>query len=93
MSDKNRKKEVLKLVREKIGKLPAGFIAGAAIGGALYFYSTKKTSKRGKETGAILKLAKLAAPYVIIAFLEKMADSYDKQSEPKEVIDVEAEEV
>ncbi len=84
----NKKEKVLKVVKEKASKLPLGFIVGAAIGGGLYIYASK--SKATKATNVIINLAKLAAPYVIIAFLDKMVDAYD-EGKVREVVDVEAE--
>ncbi len=83
-----KKDKVLKIVKEKASKLPIGFIVGAAIGGGLYLYATK--GKATKSVNAITNVAKLAAPYVIIAILDKIVDNYDSKR-GNEVVDVEAE--
>ncbi len=84
----NKKEQVLKMVKEKASKLPLEFIVGAAIGGGLYYYASK--SKVTKTTNVINNVAKLVAPYVIIAFLDKLADVYDERKE-RNIVDVEAE--
>lgn len=84
----NKKEKVLQIVKEKASRLPLGFIVGAAIGGGIYYYASK--SKATKATSVINNLAKLAAPYVIIAFMDKMVDSYEKEK-GREVVDVDAE--
>lgn len=71
------KKQAIQAFKKKAPKLPVGFIVGAVIGGGLFLYASKN---RGTKTvNAITNVAKLAAPYVIIAILDRMVDSYETQ--------------
>ena len=74
-TEKDKKDKVIQVVKEKFSRLPLGFIIGAAIGGGLYLYATK--SRGSKSVNAITNVTKLAAPYVIIAILDKLVDSYE----------------
>ena len=88
----NQRKEVIRVLKSKASKLPIGFIVGAAIGGGLYFYSTKnRSSKSSKSTNAITNMAKMVAPYVILAFLDKIVDYYEDGQCKINVEEVEAE--
>ena len=69
-TEKDKKDKVIQVVKDKFSKLPLGFIIGAAIGGGLYLYATK--SRGSKSVNAITNVAKLAAPYVIIAILNHL---------------------
>lgn len=69
------KKEVIQTIKKKAFRFPLGFIAGAAIGVGLFIYSNK--NKGTKAVNTITNVAKLVAPYVIIAILDKIADSYE----------------
>lgn len=87
-AENDKKREVIQVVKEKFSKLPLGFIIGAAIGGGLYLYSTKRVG--AKSVSALTNLAKLAAPYVIIAILDKLVENYDEKQKRK-IEDVEVE--
>lgn len=69
------KKEAIQKLKKKASKLPLGFIVGAAIGGGLFLYSTR--NKGSKTVNAVTNVAKLVAPYVIIAILDKMVENYE----------------
>lgn len=88
-SNQNQRKEVIRVLKNKASKLPIGFIVGAAIGGGLFLYSTRK--KGTKSSNAITNLAKIVAPYVIIAILDKMVDNYDNERSAINIEEVEAE--
>ncbi len=91
METESKKVNAIRLVKEKFSRLPLGFIVGAAIGGGLYLYATKSRSTKGsKSVNAITNVARLAAPYVIIAFLDKLVDTYDA-SRSRETEDADAE--
>lgn len=82
------KNEAIQKLKKKASKLPLGFIVGAAIGGGLFLYSTR--NKGSKTVNAVTNVAKLVAPYVIIAILDKMVENYEvNRSTPIE--DAEAE--
>ncbi|MFV0391575.1 MAG: hypothetical protein ACK5KP_06815 [Paludibacteraceae bacterium] len=85
----NKTNEVVQHLKNKVSKLPVGFIVGVAAGGGLLLYATR--NRGSKTTNAITNLAKLAAPYVIIAILDKFADSYD-QKQDRVIEDVELDE-
>ena len=87
-TENDKKSEVIRVIKDKFSKLPFGFILGAAIGGGLYLYATK--NKGTKRFNAITNVARLAAPYVIIAILDKLVDNYDA-NRSREIEDVEAE--
>lgn len=69
------KNEAIQKLKKKASKLPLGFIVGAAIGGGLFLYSTK--NRGSKTVNAVTNVAKLVAPYVIIAILDKMVENYE----------------
>lgn len=69
------KNEAIQKLKKKASKLPLGFIVGAAIGGGLFLYSTR--NKGSKTVNAVTNVAKLVAPYVIIAILDKMVENYE----------------
>ena len=69
------KNETIQKLKKKASKLPLGFIVGAAIGGGLFLYSTK--NRGSKTVNAVTNVAKLVAPYVIIAILDKMVENYE----------------
>ena len=69
------KKEAIQKLKKKASKLPLGFIVGAVIGGGLFLYSTK--NRGSKTVNAVTNVAKLVAPYVIIAILDKMVENYE----------------
>lgn len=82
------KNEAIQKLKKKASKLPLGFIVGAAIGGGLFLYSTR--NRGSKTVNAVTNVAKLVAPYVIIAILDKMVENYEvNRSTPIE--DAEAE--
>ena len=82
------KKEAIQKLKKKASKLPLGFIVGAVIGGGLFLYSTR--NRGSKTVNAVTNVAKLVAPYVIIAILDKMVENYEvNRSTPIE--DAEAE--
>ena len=82
------KNEAIQKLKKKASKLPLGFIVGAVIGGGLFLYSTK--NRGSKTVNAVTNVAKLVAPYVIIAILDKMVENYGvNRNTPIE--DVEAE--
>ena len=87
-TEKDKKDKVIQVVKDKFSKLPLGFIIGAAIGGGLYLYATR--SKGTKSVNAITNMAKLATPYVIIAMLDKLVDTYET-SRNREIEEAEAE--
>ncbi len=79
------KKEIVDTLKKKASKLPLGFIIGAAVGGGLFLYSTRN---RGSKTfNAFTNVAKLAAPYVIVAILDKVVENYEgnRRNEIEEV--------
>ena len=69
------KNEAIQKLKKKASKLPLGFIVGAAIGGGLFLYSTR--NRGSKTVNAVTNVAKLVAPYVIIAILDKMVENYE----------------
>lgn len=69
------KNEAIQKLKKKASKLPLGFIVGAVIGGGLFLYSTK--NRGSKTVNAVTNVAKLVAPYVIIAILDKMVENYE----------------
>ena len=69
------KNEAIQRLKKKASKLPLGFIVGAAIGGGLFLYSTR--NRGSKTVNAVTNVAKLVAPYVIIAILDKMVENYE----------------
>ena len=69
------KKEAIQKLKKKASKLPLGFIVGAVIGGGLFLYSTR--NRGSKTVNAVTNVAKLVAPYVIIAILDKMVENYE----------------
>ena len=69
------KNETIQKLKKKASKLPLGFIVGAAIGGGLFLYSTR--NRGSKTVNAVTNVAKLVAPYVIIAILDKMVENYE----------------
>lgn len=82
------KNEAIQKLKKKASKLPLGFIVGAAIGGGFFLYSTR--NRGSKTVNAVTNVAKLVAPYVIIAILDKMVENYEvNRNTPIE--DVEAE--
>ena len=83
--------EAIRVTKEKLTRLPIGFIVGAAIGGGLYLYATKK--KRNKSGNFIINAAKIAAPFVITTILDRITDSYEAKLSEKENPVVEAEDV
>lgn len=87
-TEKPQKDKVIQVVKEKFSRLPLGLIVGVAIGGGLYLYATK--NKGTKSVNAITNVAKLAAPYVIIAFLDKLVENYDT-NRGREIEDADAE--
>ena len=87
-TEKHKKEKVIQVVKEKFSRLPLGFIIGAAIGGGLYLYATK--GKGTKSVNAITNVAKLAAPYVIIAILDKLVENYESNRN-REIEEAEAE--
>ncbi|NLI72236.1 MAG: hypothetical protein GX361_05835 [Bacteroidales bacterium] len=73
----NSKKKAIQAFKKKAPKLPVSFIVGAVIGGGLFLYASR--NKRTKTLNAVTNVAKLAAPYVIIAILDKMVDNYEAE--------------
>lgn len=71
------KNEAIQKLKKKASKLPLGFIVGAAIGGGLFLYSTR--NKGSKAVNAVTNVAKLVAPYVIIAILDKVVENYEER--------------
>lgn len=69
------KNEAIQKLKKKASKLPLGFIVGAVIGGGLFLYSTR--NRGSKTVNAVTNVAKLVAPYVIIAILDKMVENYE----------------
>ena len=69
------KNEAIQKLKKKASKLTLGFIVGAAIGGGLFLYSTR--NRGSKTVNAVTNVAKLVAPYVIIAILDKMVENYE----------------
>lgn len=85
----NKRKEVVRNLKSKASKLPLEFIVGAGVGGGLLLYAMRH--RGSKSVNAITNLAKLAAPYVIIAILDKFVDSYD-QKQARVIEDIELDE-
>lgn len=83
-----QKKEIINTLKKRASRLPIGFIVGAAIGGGLFLYSTR--NRGSKTVNAVTNLAKLAAPYVIIAILDRVVENYEGR-QGREIEEVEAE--
>lgn len=64
---------VVQTLKAKAARLPLGFMLGAVVGGGLYLYATR--NRRTRAVRAITDIARLAAPYVIVAILERVASS------------------
>ena len=79
MNTTHLKKDLTDLAKKNLSKVPVEFIVGAALGGGLFLLTRRKSNV--KAVKMITKAAKLAAPYVITAFVEKFAlDNADKKN-------------
>jgi|GEM_PF-6169988 len=79
MNTTHLKKDLTDLAKKNLSKVPVEFIVGAALGGGVFLFATRKSSV--KAARIIVKAAKLAAPYVITAIVEKFAlDKTDKKN-------------
>lgn len=71
-------KEHLRMLTSKIADLPLGFILGAVAGGGLFLYSARRRGPKAVRVAT--GIAKLVAPYVIVAVLDRIAKKNDSKS-------------